>query len=97
DLLYAPDRAKVAAAVRERLAIPEGRRVVLYAPTWREDRPRQGGRYELDLQLDLDQAREALGEDHVLLVRRHYLVGGSVPGTDFVRDVSRHPDVSELL
>ncbi|MFJ3478853.1 bifunctional glycosyltransferase/CDP-glycerol:glycerophosphate glycerophosphotransferase [Streptomyces microflavus] len=97
DLLYAPDRAMVAAAVRERLAIPEGRRVVLYAPTWREDRPRQGGRYELDLQLDLDQAREALGEDHVLLVRRHYLVGGSVPGTDFVRDVSRHPDVSELL
>ncbi|GGX41616.1 bifunctional glycosyltransferase/CDP-glycerol:glycerophosphate glycerophosphotransferase [Streptomyces microflavus] len=97
DLLYAPDRAKIATAVRERLAIPEGRRVVLYAPTWREDRPRHGGRYELDLQLDLDQAREALGEDHVLLVRRHYLVGGSVPGTDFVRDVSRHPDVSELL
>ncbi|MFE2295312.1 CDP-glycerol glycerophosphotransferase family protein [Streptomyces sp. NPDC059452] len=97
DLLYAPDRAKVATAVRERLAIPEGRRVVLYAPTWREDRPRQGGRYGLDLQLDLDQAREALGEDHVLLVRRHYLVGGSVPDTDFVRDVSRHPDVAELL
>ncbi|MFD3740957.1 CDP-glycerol glycerophosphotransferase family protein [Streptomyces sp. NPDC058629] len=97
DLLYAPDRAKVAAAVRERLAIPEGRRVVLYAPTWREDRPRQGGRYDPDLRLGPDQAREALGDDHVLLVRRHYLVGGSVPDTDFVRDVSRHPDVAELL
>ncbi|MDX3375318.1 CDP-glycerol glycerophosphotransferase family protein [Streptomyces sp. ME02-6991-2A] len=97
DLLYAPDRAKVAAAVRERLAIPEGRRVVLYAPTWREDRPRQGGRYDPGHQLNLDQAREVLGDDHVLLVRRHYLVGGSVPGTDVVRDVSRHPDVAELL
>ncbi|MFD3972031.1 CDP-glycerol glycerophosphotransferase family protein [Streptomyces cyaneofuscatus] len=97
DLLYAPDRAKVAAAVRERLAIPEGRRVVLCAPTWREDRPRQGGRYDPGHQLDLDQAREALGDDHVLLVRRHYLVGGSVPDTDVVRDVSRHPDASELL
>ncbi|MFI1221772.1 MULTISPECIES: CDP-glycerol glycerophosphotransferase family protein [unclassified Streptomyces] len=97
DLLYAPDRAETAAAVRERLAIPEGRRVVLYAPTWRDDRPKQGGRYGLDLQLDLEQAVEALGEDHVLLVRRHYLVGGSVPDTDVVRDVSRHPDVAELL
>ncbi|WP_411079389.1 CDP-glycerol glycerophosphotransferase family protein [Streptomyces sp. cmx-18-6] len=97
DLLYAPDRAKVAAAVRERLAIPEGRRVILYAPTWREDQPRRSGRYGLDLHLDLDRAREALGDDHVLLVRRHYLVGGSVPDTDFVRDVSRHPDVAELL
>ncbi|MET9770645.1 CDP-glycerol glycerophosphotransferase family protein [Streptomyces sp. NPDC006415] len=97
DLLYAPDRAKVAAAVRERLAIPEGRRVVLYAPTWREDQPRKGGRYAPDLHLDLEHAREALGDDHVLLVRRHYLVGGTVPDTDFVRDVSRHPDVAELL
>ncbi|WP_439080813.1 CDP-glycerol glycerophosphotransferase family protein [Streptomyces sp. WL006] len=97
DLLYAPDRAKVAAAVREELAIPEGRRVVLYAPTWREDRPRKAGRYAADLPLDLEQAREALGDDHVLLVRRHYLVGGSVPDTAFVRDVSRYPDVAELL
>lgn len=97
DLLYAPDRAKVAAAVRERLAIPEGRRVVLYAPTWREDQPRKGGKYAPDLHLDLEQARETLGDDQVLLVRRHYLVGGSVPDTDFVRDVSRHPDVAELL
>ncbi|WP_043198723.1 CDP-glycerol glycerophosphotransferase family protein, partial [Streptomyces sp. NRRL WC-3725] len=63
DLLYAPDRAKVAAAVRERLAIPEGRRGVLYAPTWREDRPRQGGRYDPGHQLDLEQVREALGDD----------------------------------
>ncbi|MFF2719927.1 CDP-glycerol glycerophosphotransferase family protein [Streptomyces sp. NPDC058011] len=97
DLLYAPDRAKVATAVRERLAIPQGRRVVLYAPTWREDRPRRAGRYDPGHQLDLDQAREVLDGDHVLLVRRHYLVGGSVPDTDTVRDVSRHPDVAELL
>ncbi|MEV5679748.1 CDP-glycerol glycerophosphotransferase family protein [Streptomyces sp. NPDC052179] len=97
DLLYAPDRGKVAAAVRERLAIPDGKRVVLYAPTWREDRPKRGGRYEPDLLLDPDLARRALGDDHVLLVRRHYLVGGSVPQDDFVRDVSRYPDVTELM
>ncbi|MFJ8755279.1 CDP-glycerol glycerophosphotransferase family protein [Streptomyces sp. NPDC102441] len=97
DLLYAPDRAKVAAAVRQSLAVPEGKRVVLYAPTWREDRPKQSGLYGLDLQLDLEQARKALGDDHVLLVRRHYLVGGSIPSSDFVRDVSRHPDVAELM
>ncbi|MFJ4837868.1 CDP-glycerol glycerophosphotransferase family protein [Streptomyces sp. NPDC088746] len=97
DLLYAPDRAKVAAAVRQSLAVPEGKRVVLYAPTWREDRTKQSGLYGLDLQLDLEQARKALGDDHVLLVRRHYLVGGSIPEDDFVRDVSRHPDVAELM
>jgi CDP-glycerol glycerophosphotransferase len=97
DLLHAADRAKVAASVRERLGIPEGSRVVLYAPTWRENQPKQAGRYALDLQLDLDAAERAIGDDAVLLVRRHYLVGGTIPGSDFVRDVTRHPDVSELL
>ncbi|WP_405677872.1 CDP-glycerol glycerophosphotransferase family protein [Streptomyces sp. NBC_01511] len=102
DLLHAPDRGKVADALRERLDIPEGRRVILYAPTWREDQPKKGGRYGLDLRLDLARAAEELADDHVLLVRRHYLVGGAIPGAgrgaaDFVRDVSRHPDVAELM
>ncbi|MER5555812.1 CDP-glycerol glycerophosphotransferase family protein [Streptomyces sp. NPDC002793] len=97
DLLYAPDRAKVAETVRRSLGVPDGKRVVLYAPTWREDLPKRSGLYGLDLQLDLRQARKALGDDHVLLVRRHYLVGGSIPESDFVRDVSRHPDVGELM
>ncbi|MFD3523825.1 CDP-glycerol glycerophosphotransferase family protein [Streptomyces sp. NPDC058653] len=99
DLLYAPDRSKVAAALREHLGIPEDKRVILYAPTWREDQPRKGGRYGLDLRLDLEHAAEELADDHVLLVRRHYLVGGTVPGagSGFVRDVSRYPDVAELM
>ncbi|MCQ4212952.1 bifunctional glycosyltransferase/CDP-glycerol:glycerophosphate glycerophosphotransferase [Streptomyces longispororuber] len=97
DVLHAADRDKLSASVRERLGIPEDKRVILYAPTWRENQPRRSGRYGLDLQLDLAAARAALGDDHVLLVRRHYLVGGAVPACDFVRDVSRHPDAAELL
>ncbi|MFD9605098.1 CDP-glycerol glycerophosphotransferase family protein [Streptomyces sp. NBC_01224] len=99
DLFRASDRTKVAAAVRERLGIPEGKRVVLYAPTWREDRPQGGGRYALDLQLDLDAAERELGADTVLLVRRHYLVTDRLPdsGSGFVRDVSRYGDVGELM
>ncbi|MFJ8074615.1 CDP-glycerol glycerophosphotransferase family protein [Streptomyces sp. NPDC096176] len=97
-LLHAHDRAKVAASVRERLGIPEGKQVVLYAPTWREDRPKGGGRYALDLRLDLAAARAELGDSHVLLVRRHYLVGDRLPDTGgFALDVSRYPDVAELM
>ncbi|MFE2091704.1 CDP-glycerol glycerophosphotransferase family protein [Streptomyces sp. NPDC059460] len=99
DLFHASDRTKVAASVRERLGIPSDRRVVLYAPTWREDRPQGGGRYALDLQLDLAAAERELGADSVLLVRRHYLVTDRLPdtGSGFVRDVSRYGDVGELM
>ncbi|MFF2331140.1 MULTISPECIES: CDP-glycerol glycerophosphotransferase family protein [unclassified Streptomyces] len=99
DLFHASDRTKVAAAVRERLGIPASKRVVLYAPTWREDRPQGGGRYALDLRLDLAAAERELGPDTVLLVRRHYLVTDRLPdsGSGFVRDVSRYGDVGELM
>ncbi|WTE38534.1 bifunctional glycosyltransferase family 2 protein/CDP-glycerol:glycerophosphate glycerophosphotransferase [Streptomyces sp. NBC_01618] len=99
DLFHASDRTKVAASVRERLGIPGTKRVVLYAPTWREDRPQGGGRYALDLRLDLAAAERELGADTVLLVRRHYLVTDRLPdsGSGFVRDVSRYGDVGELM
>ncbi|WP_371666238.1 MULTISPECIES: CDP-glycerol glycerophosphotransferase family protein [unclassified Streptomyces] len=98
DLFHAPDRTKVA-AVRGRLGIPDAKRVVLYAPTWREDRPQGGGRYALDLRIDLAVAERELGADTVLLVRRHYLVTDRLPdsGSGFVRDVSRYGDVGELM
>ncbi|PYC78116.1 glycosyl transferase family A [Streptomyces tateyamensis] len=99
DVFYAPDREKRAAEVRRRLELPEGKKVVLYAPTFREDRRRPQGGYQADLRLDLAAARAALGEDQVLLVRPHALCYGPVPqaGDGYVYDVSRYPDMADLL
>ncbi|KQV18392.1 MULTISPECIES: CDP-glycerol glycerophosphotransferase family protein [unclassified Kitasatospora] len=97
DLLAGPADAS---AVRRRLGIPDDRRIVLYAPTWREDQQRANGDgYRLDLRLDLAAARAALGEDHVLLVRPHTHVAEPLPdaGDGFVLDVGDYPDVQELL
>ncbi|XVQ12242.1 bifunctional glycosyltransferase/CDP-glycerol:glycerophosphate glycerophosphotransferase [Spirillospora sp. CA-255316] len=96
DLLARGDAAR-ATRVRSLLGIAEGKRVVLYAPTWRDDQAKAGG-YRMELQLDLAAAREALGEDHVLLVRGHFNLGGGVEGTDgeFAIDVSRYPDIADL-
>ncbi|KJY45195.1 hypothetical protein VR46_16175, partial [Streptomyces sp. NRRL S-444] len=73
DALVKPDAQRIA-EVRRRLGLPEGKKVVLYMPTWRENREGWSGGYKLDLQIDLDAARRELGEDHVLLVRGHHHV-----------------------
>ncbi|MER5862651.1 CDP-glycerol glycerophosphotransferase family protein [Kitasatospora sp. NPDC002040] len=97
DLLAGPADAS---AVRRRLGIPAGKRIVLYAPTWREDQQRSDGDgYRLGLRLDLAAARAALAEDHVLLVRPHSHVAEPLPGAGdgFLLDVGDYPDVQELL
>ncbi|WP_280717671.1 CDP-glycerol glycerophosphotransferase family protein [Kitasatospora sp. MAP5-34] len=93
-------RGTGAQTVRERLGIPAGKRIVLYAPTWREDQQRESGDgFHLGLRLDLDAARTELGADHVLLVRPHSHVREPLPGAGdgFLYDVGDYPDVQELL
>ncbi|NED88687.1 CDP-glycerol glycerophosphotransferase family protein [Streptomyces sp. SID11233] len=98
DAFHAPDREARAARVRERLGLPEGKKVVLYAPTWREDQKHASKLYKLDLRIDLAAAQAELGDDHVLLFRKHPRVHDNVPGAGrgFVWDVTRYPDIADL-
>ncbi|GAA3749601.1 bifunctional glycosyltransferase/CDP-glycerol:glycerophosphate glycerophosphotransferase [Salinactinospora qingdaonensis] len=99
DIFFSPHRHEVAQRVRRQLGLPADKKVILYAPTWRDDKYYTRGRHKLDLHLDLHRMYDKLGEDHVLLVRRHPRVVDSVPvvGRDFVYDVSLYPEVMELF
>lgn len=80
-------------AIRTRLGIAPDVKVLLYAPTWRDDKP--------DHVDHLDVARFALllGDDYVTLIRGHSRT--LLPGEDVhapnVVDVTGYPDVSELF
>ncbi|MGF1342159.1 CDP-glycerol glycerophosphotransferase family protein [Streptomyces flavovirens] len=105
DLLSAPGREKTAERVRRRLGVPEGHRVVLYAPTYRDQFALPPGEvpggwsraYRWEPALDLAALSRSLDARTVLLVRRHPRVTGSVPDAPGLRDVSAHPDTAELL
>jgi CDP-glycerol glycerophosphotransferase len=99
DILARPDRDVLTRDLRRRLDIPDGKRVLLYAPTYRDHVVDRRGRYRLDLHLDLDRLKAAFGDDWVILFRKHHYVADVVP-TDadgFVRDVSTYPDATELM
>ncbi len=98
DLFHSPERVALASRVRRTLGIPEGKKVVLYAPTWRDDQRHGGQRFKLDLQVDLAAAERELGSDHVFLFRKHPKILDAIPGAGegFVYDVSGYPDIAEL-
>ncbi|MFC1438275.1 CDP-glycerol glycerophosphotransferase family protein [Streptacidiphilus sp. N1-10] len=99
DLLHAEDREKLAEALRHRLDLPEDRRTVLFAPTFRDHRAVSGRppRYDFAPGLDLTGFAESLGDGHRVLVRRHPDTVASFPIGGAVTDVSGYPDALELL
>jgi len=98
DILNAPERDRVRAEVRESLEIEDGQIVVLYAPTWRDNLYHEQGPGSFRLALDVDEVARRLGDDHVLLLRLHFLVADAVADSsgDAVLNVSAYEDIREL-
>jgi len=100
DLLCQGSTAEAAARVRDRLGLPAGKRVVLYAPTWRDNQVYANGRrYRFDLRLDLERAWRELGRDHVFLIRGHHHQADDVPAgmrDGFALNVTAYPDITQL-
>jgi CDP-glycerol glycerophosphotransferase len=80
-------------AVRERLGIAKSAKVVLYAPTWRDDRP---GTID---HLDVAHFSRELGDGFVTLIRGHSrsLAPGAEVSGNGVLDVTIYPDISDLF
>jgi CDP-glycerol glycerophosphotransferase len=85
--------------IRTRLGVPEGKRVILYAPTWRENQHTSGVGYTFETEADFDALREALGDEYVVLFRAHCLVASTFDFAahgGFVIDASSTDDISDL-
>ena len=86
------------ACIRDRLGIPDGKRVILYMPTYRD--------YNLDEAfgnyffppIDLARWERELGDDYVVLVRFHYLIdkGMSIPNSPSIINVTDYADLNDL-
>lgn len=99
DILYAENRDEIASEVKEELGIPEGKRVILYAPTWRDNQFYDRGKYKFTLALDLGRLQKEFGEDSIILLRTHYYIADILNLTEyegFVYNGSQYEDISRL-
>lgn len=99
DLMHHPKRDKIAQKIRKKVGVPEGKKTILYAPTWRDDEYYGKGQYKFKLQLDLQRLRKEFGKEYVILLRTHYFIADSLDVTgveDFAINVSKYSDITEL-
>lgn len=85
--------------LREKLDIEPGKKVILYAPTFREYEKDSGNNCVMVPPMNLKKWKEKLGKDYVLLFRAHYEVARvlGIKDDDFVRNVSSYPSLDDLM
>jgi CDP-glycerol glycerophosphotransferase len=98
DALVAPGHEQRRADARAAFGIGPGQTAVLYAPTWRDDEVFAEDGEPFRLALDTEAFARELGDDHVLLLRLHPLVRtpSGAAAHPSVRDVTGHPEISDL-
>lgn len=99
DILINANGGQGIAALKKKYHLPADKKVLLYAPTWRDDQFYSKGQYKFDIQLDLKLLREKIGDKYIVLLRMHYLVAENFdlsPYKGFAYDFSNHEDIREL-
>ncbi|WP_336715050.1 CDP-glycerol glycerophosphotransferase family protein [Arthrobacter sp. USHLN218] len=100
DILADESAEERGAEIKRKLGIPEGKRVVLYAPTFRDSQSNGKGRFHFEMPFDVEAFHERFGSDAVLLLRMHVLVSGNIvipdSARESVQDVSGYPEIQEL-
>lgn len=100
DILFSYDEA-YKQGVLEKLGLTDigGKKILLYAPTWRDNQYKDGVGYTYELGVDFDRLQKELGDDFVILFRAHHMVASQFnfdKYAGFVYNASYYPDIADL-
>lgn len=85
--------------LKKHFGIDRSKKVILYAPTWREDQHVSGQGYTYDLNIDFSRLQKEFGDEYIILFRAHYFISNLIDLSEyrgFVYDVSNYDDINEL-
>lgn len=100
DILFTYDEAYKQKVLKE-LGLTDlgNKKILLYAPTWRDNQYKNGVGYTYELGVDFDHLQQELGEDFVILFRAHHMVASQFnfdKYAGFVYNASYYPDIADL-
>lgn len=99
DILFQKNSEEEILKLKKKFSLPVNRRIMLYAPTWRDNAYYNKESYKFATKMDFEQMYRAFQADSILLVKYHYLVKEMVDWSKyegFVREMDASVDISEL-
>lgn len=106
DVLFEKNNRESMEQLKKKLKLPQDKKIILYAPTWRDNEFYDVGKYRFNPSLDFEQLRKELSEEYILIVKYHYLIMDQVDWTaykgfiyafDMSYDISMLYLVSDIL
>lgn len=85
--------------IKKKLNIPPDKKVILYAPTFRDNQHEAGVGYTYQTEVNFEELKEKLQKDYIILFRAHYLVANSFDFEKyqgFIYNVSDYDDINHL-
>lgn len=99
DILFKRNNEEDIEKIKAKLNVPNDKKIILYAPTWRDNQFTKAGEYKFATEMDFDRMYESFKEDYVLIVKFHYLVKEKMDWSkynDFIIECDANWDIQEL-
>lgn len=99
DLLFHKNNMEEIRKLKERLKLPTDKKVILYAPTWRDNAHYGHQQYKFSTGIDFDYLKEKLSPEYIMIVKAHYLVGEQLDDSayrGFLYQFNASYDIAEL-
>lgn len=99
DILFIKNNPEDIEKIKAKLNIPKNKKIILYAPTWRDNQFTKAGEYKFATEMDFDLMCENLKDEYVMIVKFHYLVKEDIDWSkynDFIIECDAQWDIQEL-
>lgn len=101
DILMKMNNDHIIHEIKKNLNLPKEKKVILYAPTWRDNQFDTRGKYRFEIPFDLRVLKEKLENNYIIIIKLHYMIKDHLKEVadykGFVYDVSTFADTQKLM
>ena len=100
DILFRENTTEGIRSFKRKLGLPEDKKIILYAPTWRDDEFSEDDKYEFRPQISFEKLQKELGDEYIMIVKYHYLIMDAIdwsPYEGFIYHFDQSRDIAELF